>query len=55
MALGLSRFSALYIEGKFDFQNTVEAEEYIMAMRRMKFENIDMPTLCMIEIKDSIG
>jgi hypothetical protein len=55
MALGLSRFTALYLQGKFDFPEDVEAEEYLKQMRTMNVDNFKMPILCKQEVKDLIG
>ncbi|MFI3119302.1 MAG: hypothetical protein QX203_04940 [Methylococcaceae bacterium] len=55
MALGLSRFTALYLQGKFDFPENVEAEEYLKQIHTMNIESFDMPVLCKQEVKDLIG
>jgi len=55
MALGLSRFTALYLERKFDFPEAVEAEEYLKQMCTMNIDGIDMPILCKQEVKDLLG
>lgn len=55
MALGLSRFTALYMEGKFDFDSDVEAEEYLEKMSLMNLNTIDMPALCKREISDLLA
>lgn len=55
MALGLSRFTALYLERKFDFPESVEAEEYLKQMRTMNIDSFEMPVLCKQEVKDLIG
>lgn len=55
MALGLSRFSALYLQDKFNFTESVEAEEYLTQMRVMNIDSFEMPILCKQEIKDLMG
>jgi len=55
MALGLSRFTALYMEGKFDFDSDVEAEEYLKKMASMNINAINMPALCKREISDLLA
>ncbi|MDO6452483.1 DEAD/DEAH box helicase [Neptunomonas phycophila] len=55
MALGLSRFTALYMEGKFDFDSEVEAEEYLKKMTSMNLSAINMPDLCRREIIDLLS
>lgn len=55
MALGLSRFTALYLQGEFDFPENVEAEEYLKQIHTMNIESFDMPVLCKQEVKDLIG
>jgi hypothetical protein len=55
MALGLSRFTALYLQGKFDFIEAVEAEEYLKQMHTMNIDSFNMPVLCKQEVKDLIG
>ncbi|MFC6980124.1 DEAD/DEAH box helicase [Microbulbifer taiwanensis] len=52
MALGISRFTALYMESKFDFDQNVEAEEYLKRMSDMNIDAIKMPPLCKKEIID---
>lgn len=55
MALGLSRFTALRLEGKFDLSEDVEAEEYLKKLHSMNIDGLDMPFLCKQEVKDLIG
>lgn len=55
MALGLSRFTALYMEGEFDFDRDVEAEEYLKKMSSMNLSSINMPVLCKREIADLLA
>jgi superfamily II DNA/RNA helicase len=52
MALGISRFTALHLENRFDLPNDVEAEAYLDKMKTMNIDAINMPTLCRQEIKD---
>ncbi|WP_288129437.1 DEAD/DEAH box helicase [Microbulbifer sp.] len=52
MALGISRFTALYMENKFSFDQEVEAEEYLKQLSKMDIQKIDMPRLCKKEIID---
>lgn len=55
MALGISRFTALYMESKFDFEQDVEAEEYLRHMSTMDIADFNMPTLCKKEIIDLLA
>lgn len=55
MALGISRFTALHLENKFDFPNDVEAEVYLDEMLKMNLDAINMPAICLNEIKEFIG
>lgn len=55
MALGLSRFTALYLEKRFDLPGDVEAEEYLGSLSKMRLDEIDMPAICRNEIKELIG
>jgi hypothetical protein len=52
MALGLSRFTALHLEGFFELPNDVEAELYIEELVAMDIESMNMPKLCKKEISD---
>lgn len=52
MALGISRFTALYMQNKFDFVDEVEAEEYLKHMKFMNLDPIKMPALCKRELRD---
>lgn len=52
MALGISRFTALHLENRFDLPSDVEAEEYLEVMRGMNLDSINMPALCKQEIRD---
>ena len=52
MALGISRFTALHLENRFDLPNDVEAEAYLEKMKKMNIDAINMPALCKQEIKD---
>jgi len=54
MALGISRFTALHLENKFDLPNDVEAEAYLEVMKNMNIDAINMPVLCKREIIDLI-
>ena len=55
MALGISRFTALYLEGKFDFDQDVQAEAYLEKLKGMNLNSINMPSLCLKEIMDLIS
>lgn len=55
MALGISRFTALYLEGKFDFDQDVQAEAYLERLKGMNLNSINMPSLCLKEIMDLIS
>jgi superfamily II DNA/RNA helicase len=55
MALGISRFTALYLEDKFDFPEGVEAEQYLEKMTTMNLDSINMPFICLKELKDIIN
>ncbi len=55
MALGISRFTALRLKGKFDLSDDVEAEAYLEILSRMKLETTGMPQICIKEIRDLIG
>ncbi|WP_252738320.1 DEAD/DEAH box helicase [Saccharophagus degradans] len=55
MALGISRFTALYLEGKFDFDQDVQAEAYLEKLKGMNLNSISMPSLCLKEIIDLIS
>ena len=55
MALGFSRFTALHLEKKFDFDKSVEAEAYIDRLKNMNLDSIGMPALCLKEVKDLLG
>lgn len=55
MALGFSRFTALHLERKFDFDKSVEAEAYIDRLKNMNLNSIGMPALCLKEVKDLLG
>lgn len=50
MALGMSRFSALYLENKFQFDEKVESEQYIEKLKSMNWQAINMPVICRKEI-----
>mgnify|MGYP003386462869 CR=1 FL=1 len=52
MALGISRFTALHLKNRFDFQIDVEAEAYLEKMKHMNIDAINMPALCRKEIRD---
>ena len=52
MALGLSRFTALYLVGKFNVSEEPEIEEYLSLLKKMNIDTIDMPALCREEIKN---
>ncbi|MDF1641548.1 DEAD/DEAH box helicase [Thalassolituus oleivorans] len=52
MALGISRFTALYMQSKFDFSEDVEPEEYLECMSTMNINSFNMPNLCKKEILD---
>lgn len=52
MALGISRFTALHLEKRFDLPSDVEAEAYLEKMKNMNIEAINMPILCRKEIRD---
>lgn len=52
MALGISRFTALYLENKFDFSEDVEAEEYLEKLAHMNLDSIKMPFICLKELKE---
>ncbi|WP_077342863.1 DEAD/DEAH box helicase [Pseudocolwellia agarivorans] len=51
MALGLSRFTALYLVGKFATSDDPEIEEYLGLLKTMNIDAIDMPALCREEIR----
>lgn len=51
MALGMSRFSALYLENRFQFDDKVEAERYIEKLKGMNWHSINMPVICRKEIE----
>lgn len=51
MALGLSRFTALYLVGKFTVSEESEIEEYLGLLKEMNIDTIDMPALCKEEIR----
>ena len=55
MALGVSRFTALHLENKFNLPEDAEAEEYLLAMSKMNLKVINMPSICLNEIKNLIG
>jgi len=55
MALGISRFTALYMESRFDFDGDVEAEEYLEKMASMNLNAISMPALCKREISELLA
>jgi replicative superfamily II helicase len=55
MALGLSRFAALYLESKFDFRSDVEAEEYLEKLKHMNLTAINMPAICLKEVMELVG
>ncbi|WP_019531310.1 DEAD/DEAH box helicase [Dasania marina] len=55
MALGISRFTALHLENRFDLPSDVEAEAYLEKMQTMNVDAINMPALCKQEIKDIIS
>jgi hypothetical protein len=55
MALGISRFTALHLENRFDLPSDVEAETYLDKMQTMNVNAINMPALCKQEIKDIIS
>lgn len=55
MALGLSRFTALYLQGKFEFSEDVEPEEYLNRIYVMNIDSFEMPLLCKQEIIDLLG
>lgn len=52
MALGISRFTALHLENRFDLSSDVEAEAYLEIMKKMNIDAINMPALCKQEIRD---
>lgn len=52
MALGLSRFTALYLVGKFATSDDLEIEEYLSLLKSINIDLIDMPVLCREEIKN---
>lgn len=52
MALGLSRFTSLYLQNKFDFAEVVQPEEYLKAIREINIESINMPLLCKREVRE---
>lgn len=52
MALGISRFTALHLENRFDLPSEVEAEAYLEKMKGMDIDAINMPILCRQEIKE---
>ena len=51
MALGLSRFTALYLVGNFSVSEDTEIEEYLVLLKKMNINDIDMPVLCREEIR----
>ena len=55
MALGISRFTALHLEGKFDLPSDVEAEEYLDSLSKMNLNAINMSAICRKEIEDLLG
>lgn len=54
MALGLSRFTALHLQDRFDFVEPVEVEVYLERLREIKIESLNMPQLCKQELKELI-
>lgn len=52
MALGLSRFTALYLENKFDLSHDVEAEDYIKEIEKLNIDTMPIPKMCVKEIKE---
>tara|TARA_R110001583_G_C5658701_1_gene409455 strand:+ start:2135 stop:4669 length:2535 start_codon:yes stop_codon:yes gene_type:complete len=51
MALGISRFTALHLENRFDLPRDIEAEAYLEVMGGMNIDSINMPALCKQEIR----
>jgi len=54
MALGISRFTALHLENKFDLPADVEAEAYLEEIKKINIDSMDMPALCKQEIRDLV-
>jgi hypothetical protein len=54
MALGMSRFTALHLEGKFDFESE-DSEVYLAKLRQMNIASLTMPEICKKEMRDIVG
>ena len=55
MALGISRFTALKLCSKINWVNTIELEDYILALNNINLESLSLPVICLNEIKDILG
>lgn len=53
MALGLSRFTAIYLQRYFDIEgDDTEAEEYLQILNTLNIDRLKIPRLCQQEVKE---
>jgi hypothetical protein len=57
MALGMSRFTALYVirATKINLDTAAEAEDYLHELTKFDFSKVDMPSLCRAEVQSIVG
>ena len=57
MALGMSRFTALYVirATKINLDETAEAEDYLRELSKYDFSKVEMPSLCRTEVHTILG
>lgn len=55
MSLGFSRFTAIRLKNAVNWGNSEEIEDYLFALSKINLSNINMPRVCIKEIRDILG